>query len=390
MSDRTRYLTEGVRKFSAVLQAFEAGLTVDQFREVVYETLRPEFRNQDSLERYGIELLTVEATNVSKIRQRPQSNDLYRACMSLRTSLLSKDQDCCAQVCSLWEQEIGAGLALYWNSARLEVSKEDLTLDEFAYEAFRNIGSLLEATMQPYLRELLHIHRQNTIASKASKEDISALDFGTVVSQLEAGPLTSGLLRPQPWNVPLNQWRNIAQHYSIASDGTTISCKYGKRNSLELRLTRAELWDALSSIFSLHLAIRTAHTIFFLDHGRSLSKYCKGFARKDSDVQFQLLVGAASQGFEVTSLDVTPELSKAVLRDCTDLEPTARGIHASQFILGLWQVTKSERVEVHYITKAGRYHLHASTLGAHCALVDSGERDMRYLAKVVELSLVAQ
>lgn len=388
MNESTRHLAEGVRRFSAVLHAFEAGLTVDQLREVILETLRPEFQNQDALERYGIDLLTVEATNISNLRLKPKANDLYHACMSLRTSLLSKDHDRCAEVCSLWEQEIGAGLHLYWNSARLEVNKGDLSLDEFAYEAFRNIGSLLEATTQPYLRELLHIHRQGAANGVASKDDISALDFGTVVAQLEAGPLSADLLRPQPWNLPLNQWRNIAQHYSIASDGATISCRYGKRNRAEIRLTRTELTEALASIFSLHLAIRTAHTIFFLDNGRILSKHCRGFTRKDSDVQFQFIVGAASQGFEVTLLDVTPAFSKAVLRDCTTLEPTARGIHASQFVLGLWQATKSERVRIDYVTKEGCLHLYACALGDQCALVDSGEQDVSYLAEVVGLSQI--
>lgn len=66
MNEQTRYLTDGTRQFSSILQAFEACLTIEQVRAAVY-------------------------------------------------------------------QEIAAGLRLYWNSARLEVKKDDLPLDEFAY-----------------------------------------------------------------------------------------------------------------------------------------------------------------------------------------------------------------------------------------------------------------
>lgn len=386
MSERTRYLTEGVRKFSPLLQAFEAGYTIEEVRAAVYDALRPEFRNAEALDRYGIDLLTVEATNVSKLKLTPSSYDLFRSCMNLRTLLIDENQDRCAQVCSDWEQEIAAGLRFYWNSARLEVSKSDLPIDEFAYEAFRNIGSLLEATMLPYLRELLHLHEAHK-GSQLFKADILALDFGVVVSRLES-EFGSTALRPQPWNIPLNQWRNIAQHLSVESNAAIITCLYGRGNTHKIQLTREDLWNVLVSVFSMHLAIRTSHTIFFMDHGDALAAHCKGFDRKDSDLQFQFVVGAASQGFEVTSLSVTPDLSVAVLQDCTTGEPTARGIHASQFVLGLWQATKSVRVQIEYITKSGIQHLRARTLGSNCALVDSGEQDMKYLAQVVDLSLV--
>lgn len=385
MNEKTRYLTEGVRKFSPLLQAFEAGYTIEQVKAAVHEALQPEFRNSKVLARYGIDLLTVEATNISKLKLSPSSYELFRKCMNLRASLLEHDQDCCARVCSAWEQDIAAGLRFYWNSARLEVNKSDLALDEFAYEAFRNIGSLLEATMLPYLREMAHI-QSSLRGENLDKDAIAALDYGSVVTRLE-GQLGATSLRPQPSNVALNQWRNIAQHFAVKSGTDLIECHYGKKTVRTLLLTRDELWNALVTIFSIHLAIRTSHTIFFLDHGDVLAAHCKGFERKDSDLQFQFVVGAASQGFEVTSLTVAPELSKAVFRDCTEGEPTARGIHASQLLLNLWQATNAKELEIEYVTKAGTRHLLASTLGSHCALVASGTQDMQYLAKVVNLSL---
>ena len=386
MNDRTRHLTEGVRKFSPLLQAFEAGHSIDDVRAAVHQALEPEFQNPVVLKRYGIDLLTVEATNISKIKLRPDAHALYAACIEARTSLLGKDPNRCAKVCSDWEQEIGAGLQLYWNTARFEVDKTGLPLDEFAFEALRNIGSLLEATMLPYLRELLH-HCLEGNGSSQTKEAVAALDFGAVVKRLEAVRFGTKLLRPKPSNIALNQWRNIAQHFSVRTDGETVTCTYGRGGQHIVTFTRNELWEALVSLTEMHRAIRTAHTIFFLDHGDVLAVHCRGYARKDSDLQFQFVVGAASQGFEVTALAVTPECSTAHFQDVTEGEPTPRGVHASQFLLGMWKATKSARVEITYSTKGGVVHLLAQALGKDCKRVATGEKDMKYLAEVVELSL---
>lgn len=386
MNNRTRHLTEGVRNFSPLLRAFEAGYSIEEVRSVVHQALEPEFQNPAVLKRYGIDLLTVEATNISKIKLRPDAHALYAACSDERTSFLGKDPDRCAKVCSDWEQEIGAGLQLYWNTARFEVDKAGLPLDEFAFEALRNIGSLLEATMLPYLRELLH-HCLEGNGSSQTKEAVAALDFGAVVKRLEAVRFGTKLLRPQPSNIALNQWRNIAQHFSVRTDGATVTCTYGRGGRHTVTFTRSELWEALVSLTEMHRAIRTAHTIFFLDHGDVLTVHCRGYARKDSDLQFQFVVGAASQGFEVTALSLTPGCSTAHLQDVTEGEPTPRGIHASQFVLELWKATKSAMVKITFATKAGVVHLWAQALGQDCQRVATGDKDMKYLAEVVELSL---
>lgn len=385
MSDRTRHLIEGVRKFSPLLQAFEAGYTIKQVKASIHATLRPEFRNSDLLEQYGIDLLTVEAINVEKLKLRPNAYRLFTACMDARRAFLDLNPDQCSRICANWEQEIGRGLHFFWNSARMEVNKTDLALDEFAYEAFRNIGSLLEATMLPYLRELLHFHEALNGANP-TKEDIAAIDFGSVVSRLEKW-IETDILRPQPQNLPINQWRNIAQHFSVSQQGDRVVCHYGKASKRTIELTRDELWEVLVTLFSIHSALRTAHTIFFLDHGSILAKHCTGYRRKDSDLHFQFIVGAASQGFEVTALSVQAGLARATLKDCTIGDARDRGIHASQFVLGLWIATKANELEIEYVTKAGGLYLRARSVGSNCELVHSGERDMGYLADTVELTL---
>lgn len=383
MSDRSKFLTEGVRKFSPLLQAFEAGYTLEQVRESVEEALLPEFQNPEVLKRYGVDLLTVEATNVAKVKLNPAAFELYAHCVDLRRRALASNADQCARVCAAWEQEIGAGLHLYWNTARFEVNKEELPLDEFAFEVFRTMGSLLEGTLLPYLRELLHMHR--SLEGRGSeKREIAAMDFGAIVSSLESGVVPRHLLRPQPTKIPLNQWRNIAQHFSMAADGSSISCKYGRRLQHEIRLPREELFAALVSVVVIFQAIRTAHTLFFLDNSDVLSAHCKGYARKDTDLQFQFIVGAASQGFEVKGLRVSESLAEAMFVDVTAGEPMKRGIHASQFVVELWKATRSALVQITYAPKGGQPTLRARASASICEEVASGKKSVADLAAVIE------
>jgi hypothetical protein len=386
MSERTRHITEGVRKFSPLLQAFEAGYSIEQIKASVYQTLEPEFRNSAVLGRYGIDLLTVEATNVAKLKLQPDAHALYRATIDTYYSSLDKDPDRCARVCADWEQEIGKSLHLYWNSVRLEVDKTDLPLDEFAYEALRNIGSLIESTMQPYLRGLLHLCLANSRAD-TTKEAVAALDFGEVVNRLEVIRFGGKLLRPKQFNIALNQWRNIAQHFSFTTDDTSITCTYGRGHKRFISFLRSELWEVLVSLTEMQRAIRSAHTVFTLDESDALAAHCKGYARKDNDLQFQFVVGAASQGFEVAALSVSADCASATFQDVTEGDPTSRGIHASQFVLELWKASKSARLKITYRTKAGVPHLCAEALGKDCEKFAIGNKDIQYLAEVVALTL---
>lgn len=324
----------GVRAFSPLLQAYEAGHTIEEIKSSVIDALTPEFENATMLDRYSIDLLTVEAVNITKIRNSNWASNLFDQCLRIRRQYLTNDANDCAKTCALWEEPIGKALSLYWSAVRLEHEKADLPLDEFAYELFRNIGGLIEGTLQVYLKELLHL-TQRSQGESVVFTDIDSLDLGTTVRLVgEKADIASYLTLP-PWNVPLNQWRNIAQHYSMDSNGSSIICRYGARHQHSITLARPELLNVARSLFLLFSTIRTAQTLFALDHADTLIAHCKGFMRKEADTQFQFAVGAASQGFEVVELEVSEDCSRAVLADVTAQDPSARSIHASQFVYPL-------------------------------------------------------
>lgn len=382
MKRKSHNILRGVRAFSPLLQAYEAGHTIEEIKSSVIKTLAPYFENTAMLDRYGIDLLTAEAVNVAKIRNADWASRLFDQCLNIRRHYLVNDPDGCAKTCASWEEAIGKALSLYWSAVRLEHEKADLPLDEFAYELFRNIGGLIEGTLQVYLKELLHL-AQRSQGESVTFADIDTLDLGATVRLVGEKADIAPYLTLRPWNVPLNQWRNIAQHYSMDSSGSSIVCHYGAKHQHSITLTRAGLLEVARGLFLLFSTIRTAQTLFALDHADALIVHCKGFVRKEADMQFQFAVGAASQGFEVVELDVSEDYARAVLTDVTAQDPNARSIHASQFIYPLWIATRSQRLIIDYRTKAGNVTLRATITAEDCKKVYDHAEDFSFLAKVV-------
>lgn len=386
MNTRNKRIIEGVRTFSPLLQAYEAGYSKEHIKDEIFKTLVPEFENLAVLDRYGIDLLAVESINIAKIRTSSWAPELYDASMHIRRKLLTSDKNLCAEICSQWEEPIGKALLLYWSTVKFENEKTDLPIDEYAYEMFRNIGSLIEGTLQTYLKELLHL-AVFCKGGKTSYSEICSLSLGSVVNRLSDELGSTDIFTLKPWAVPLNQWRNIAQHYSIDTENSSVNCRYGTKNRHVIKLERKELMDVARELFLLYSAIRTSHTIFFLDSADTLVSHCKGFKRKDSDEQFQFCVGAASQGFEVIALNITEDKAYAQFTDVTEDDSVERALHASQFVYQLWKITKSNASIVKYGTKSGEKSLTAVAKAEDCERVFRGEKDFAYLMEVIEFEV---
>jgi len=141
--------------------------------------------------------------------------------------------------------------------------------------------------------------------------------------------------------------------------------------------------EVARALFLLFSTIRTAQTLFALDHADALVVHCKGFVRKEADTQFQFVVGAASQGFEVVELDVSEDCARAVLADVTLQDADARSIHASQFVYPLWIATRSQLLIIDYRAKSGNVTLRTTATADDCRKVYDCTEDLSYLATVV-------
>lgn len=102
-----------------------------------------------------------------------------------------------------------------------------MNLDEYAFELFRNIGGLIESTLQPYLKEfycLTCISNGIPVSADTAQNE----DFGRVIAKLEKMIPLPNLVAPAPWGLRLNQWRNISQHHTYKVVEDKIVAEYGK------------------------------------------------------------------------------------------------------------------------------------------------------------------
>ena len=100
MKEKNHSILRGVRAFSPLLQAYEAGYTVEEIKSSVVEALAPEFENLALLDRYGIDLLTVEAVNITKIRNSSWASNLFDQCLHIRRQHFTNAPDDCAKTCA--------------------------------------------------------------------------------------------------------------------------------------------------------------------------------------------------------------------------------------------------------------------------------------------------
>lgn len=253
------------------------------------------------------------------------------------------------------------------------------------HECLRNIGDIIEGLTKPYLKALLHqIRIANGI--KTVLEDIDSLDLGTIVSRLIQTSGYADLFMPLPWNITLNQWRNIAYHHNTRIENSEIICWYGKTpNIKEIRLSRSELLQVVQTAFDVYRTIRLAHTLFFIDNLEEINRYSPTVEVRDEAEFSNFATGLASQGFEIVEFKKNADEAKLVVKDVSNLNPDQRRFHASQFLFPLWLLTKSEQVTVEYREKDNIPNLLISANSTICEKIYNQELEPLTLARMMKM-----
>ncbi|MBN2379506.1 hypothetical protein JXM67_06860 [candidate division WOR-3 bacterium] len=200
------------------------------------------------------------------------------------------------------------------------------------------------------------------------------------------------LFIPQPWNIRLSQWRNIAYHHSVVIEENNIICSYGTApNIREIRLTKEELFSVAHNILTIHQCLDLAQGLFFVDNISHIRYYLP--PTDINDVRSEALFlhfasGLATQGFEILEFNRNPNEAKLIVKDLSDLDPDNRRFHASQFLFQVWLFTKSKNVIVEYHEKDNTPNLLVSTDSETCEKIYAGKLkplDLANLQQMIDL-----
>jgi hypothetical protein len=387
MNRSYKKVLDGVRQHSPLLSFAEQGMSPTQVKQAIVDLLSPYFTDQKILNELAVELLVPDAVNVSKIENDAWARAMFTNVLNEYRHAAASDRNACFETCANWEGKIQHGISEYWSGFYLEIDKGELPLEEFKYEVFRNIGMLIEACMQPLLKELLiQVRiRRGKLNPELGVED---LDLGLVVGELFDTSGYPELVAPPPHGIRLNQWRNMAQHHKTRVENGLIIGTYGRgSNEKEVKFKRDELLNALKRVFSIFSVIKTAASIFIVDN---LSEYQSRV--KDVDVRtdvkiLHLAAAIATQGFELTDISIGEHSVTAVVKDVTDAVAKERMFHASQFVYPVWSHFPTDEVIVEYLDKAGDLILTTVGKGSDCEEVSRKTKPFDEMANRVTFTL---
>ena len=379
-------------QFKALLRSTSDARDASVTKERIVETLSPFFENQEHLKRFATQTLIPEVSVLGELTKSPEFYDYFeQVSRSYRTAKQSHPQHF-YQALSFWFTPCEVALTKYWSLFHLEVDKADIPLEEFTHESFRNIGDFIEGLSQPFLRALLSIVRINSNRT-VHLNDVANLDLGIVITDLITESPFSNLFLIQPWNIKLNQCRNIAYHHTARVEGNKIICTFGKSpNKKTFDTTREETFQATQGIFNVFRVIKLAYSLSVIDNITSLSipRDDTTSTRKEAHL-INLVLQFASQGFDVRAISETPKLSLIRVRDVLHNDDKKRAGHSSQFLFHVWQATLSEQVAVEYENADGQLMYRFSLDATTCEAIDKGVDDpLRLQASTMQINKPVQ
>lgn len=387
MKHSYKKVLDSVRQSSPLLTFIEQGMSPADIKEGIIELLSPHFTNQNNLQEMALSVLVPEAISLFRIEDDAWARAMFTNVLGEYRQALALDKNACLDGCASWESKVHHGVSEHWSGFYLEVDKKDLLLEEFRYEAFRNIGMIVEACLQPLLKELLlqvRIRRGKANPSNG----LETLDLGLAVGELHDTSGYPELFAPPPWVISLSQWRNMAQHHKTCVENGLIVGTYGRdSNKREVKLDRDELFDALKRIYSVFLVIKTARAIFLVDNIDEYRPRVKDINMRADINVLHLSASLATQGFEITNISVEGDSVIAIIKDMTDSPARQRMLHTTQFVFPVWLHFPADKITVEFLDRSGELMLTTIAKGSDCKALNEKIIPSDEFANRVELVL---
>jgi hypothetical protein len=346
---RTSFL-ETANQFEPFTALIQGGGSPEQVKEAIVAILAPYVHDHDLLRKLAIPVFANEAVNVARLLSRPEWKSLLDTSFEIRTRAIASDRQRAFDAYRFFEASIREAQKKYGLQIVFELNgKEDLTLEEFAFELFRVIGTIVESVIQPFLKELYCLACVGR-GTPVDPRDVQRADLGKVVLMLDEHISDKNFLTPMPWNLRLNQWRNIAQHHSFTVNGEKIVVQPGKsQSSVPLELTREALFQVSKEMVRRLGALKGSRELTTVNYLEELGSSLPAPPRDRNRDATELVAMFATQGFRLVELREQDGFVDARFVDVNpNVTPGVRHIHCSQFIVVLARRFRDLGVRVSY------------------------------------------
>ena len=332
-----------------ILKLYENGLKQKEVKQFIIDKFKPYLKSKSILRiqmlaylpQYIDSLLYILSNNVNK--------NIFKSCLEIFWKAKLEDSVECYSSYQYWQDDVLAATSKVVSLITLDQDRSKMGLHEFAEDVFTKIGKIIEACIQPYLRILLYLEE---IINKRnpSKLDITKLNLGNVVNKLLNYKFFNKLLIPPPWNLKLNDWRNIPKHDKYLVKDNKIVCRFKKPSKeKEIILSKQELWYLFLSINDIFSILRLAHSVFFFDNIEEIQPYWdKKRLRKESSL-LDLISVYGMFGFSVKNYSVGDDKVEFQLKDKTRRESDKRLNELIFLIRPTWYKTRKRFLILEYI-----------------------------------------
>lgn len=334
---------------------YEFGMNPDDIKSSIIETFQKYFQNTDNLKKYAISDLVPNWLSYLTIsRDSPDSLKFINPLLKIFNDAKKTDKNKTFEIFNEHLPDLSQAISRFWSLYNTQSHLSDLCDEDFLEECLRIIGQSTEGISKSFLKLLLHLSRVIKL-KEVTYTQILSFDLGSIINELSNLEDLKDLFIINPYNIRLNQWRNIAYHHNSKIINNKIYCiLQSKDSNQEFEFTKAELLNSVKRILIIFNLLRLAESIFYIDNIEEIqtnvgsSNESENKTREESKL-LDLHSSISSQGFQI--IDLKYDEFEAIL-DVKDMEEygdfTKRAIHSSQFLYNLWKFSNSKNLRVSY------------------------------------------
>ena len=351
MDKREKQVLDHIRDMKPLEELYAEGMTPANVKDILFDLFAPYSKNHDALMRYVVEYMVVDSMTLASIRDNDWAVQLLEESLRIYRLAIATDWNFSLRTLSERLVDEKNALAVFWSQYHLCHELHALDIDEFVHESLRLIGTIIEGIIKPYLYGLAHCV-QIAKGEHPTVQDINRLKLGNVVDMLIQVAQT-----PDHYSirgVRINQWRNIAHHFTASVHNNVVTCVY-QDGQKQIQLNRDELLGVVIDINNVLKALKVGHMIVFFDHRDQMLKnrmLPKLGIRPEASMT-HLTIALASQGFRTVDASFTEEQSMLVVQDVSSIDTTSRRLHTTQFVIPLYFFRPAAQITVEYRDRYG-------------------------------------
>lgn len=359
--------------------------------EIIEQEFSDYFVNKENLKRYSKDFLIQDWININK-NEINKKKDIINL-LNCYYEALRTNEEVTLTIFAEFQNITAKMSKQYWSICNLQEDFSELESYDYTVACFKLIEDVSELLLKNFFVLLISINR--VLKNKeVNLRKIQTLKFGNMYNELYQSEKFSFLFSGVKSNVSISQWRNIACHKAYEYSKGKIKCYYGENNDKEVIInTKEELLELTKSIYLIFQIINLSFKFFTYDYIYEIKPYfdkCSNIEEnRKEDWQLIFTTELLAYGYIVKDIYYNDDESISVkIQETTDEDIDKRAIQSTLSIYKAWFYSNLKNIEVIYYDKLGMEYLIASSTADICEKIDSGEKDISYLAENMSIRLL--